>query len=195
MAEARRARFLRLRSQRGVLALITVVLGVFGCAGGITDTERANDALQAGLRAHRAGDLAEAQRLYREVIELDPRNKFGYFNLGLVHQMQDRPKEAETLYRIAVGIDRTFVPALYNLAILRAVAPGGSREAIELYRRVIELEPRNAIAHLNLGVALRAAGNRNESDREIQIARALDPTLIDPAAPNAQPSSPAAASP
>lgn len=54
-------------------------------------------------------------------------------------------------YDLAViGIDPRFVPALFNLAILRTRA-GANEEAIGFYETIIEAEPGNAAATSTLG--------------------------------------------
>ena len=42
---------------------------------------------------------------------------------------------------------------------------GSYQEAINYYRKALELEPKSAEAHLNLGRALAAAGNLDEAPR------------------------------
>ena len=68
------------------------------------------------------------------------------------------------------------MPALYNLALLRAEA-GDTTEAVDLYRKVIFLEPTNAEGHLNLGLLLLDAGALDEAEQQLQQAIALDPSL------------------
>jgi len=150
-----------------VLILVSVVLA--GCTPGKSKADLADAALQRGLQAHAAGRLEEATAIYQEVLDLDPRNKFALYNLGLIDQTSGRPASAENYYRLVINLDPSFAPALFNLAILRTAA-GSTAEAIELYRRVIALEPDQAGAHLNLGLLLRSIGQEVEGDREIDLA-------------------------
>ena len=83
-----------------------------------------------------------------------------------------------TGYRIALTIDPDFVPALFNLAILRT-SSGGDREAIDLYRQVIQIDEGYAAAHLNLGFLLIDNGQEKEGKAELAIAVGLDATLAD----------------
>jgi tetratricopeptide (TPR) repeat protein len=148
-----------------------------------SDQERAEAALEEGLEAHAAGDLEAAEEAYVRVIELDPQNKFAYYNLGVIEQGRGELGRAESRYRTAIGIDPRFVAALFNLAILRAEA-GATAEAIELYETIIEVEPENAGAHLNLGFLLIERGDTERGRAELEQAIQLDPSLqerIDPA--------------
>jgi tetratricopeptide (TPR) repeat protein len=81
-------------------------------------------------------------------------------------------------YRIALTIDPNFVPALFNLAILRT-SSGGDRESIDLYRQVIRIDEGYAAAHLNLGFLLLDNGQEREGNAELAMAVGLDPTLAD----------------
>src|SRR4051812_41848295 len=92
--------------------------------------------LSKALREHVVGNSAQAQKDYEAVIQKDPRNKFAFYNLGLIAQSQNRASDAENEYRLALTIDSAYEPALYNLAILRANA-GDTAGAIDLYQRAI----------------------------------------------------------
>ncbi len=156
---------------------LVLTMAMAGC-GGQTGADAAQAALARGLEAHRAGRTAEAIDAYREVLRLDPKNKFAYFNLGVAEQAAGRPAGAEALYRLALSLDPNFVPALLNLAIVRTEADDPT-EAKNLYLRLIDLEPRNAEFHMNLGFLLLEEGEEDEGNREIRTALRLDPALRD----------------
>jgi tetratricopeptide (TPR) repeat protein len=153
-----------------------VVLLAGACSKGKTDAEQASSALAAGLKAHAAGRLQEAEADYRKVLIYDPRNKFAYYNLGLIDETQGDAGSAESNYRIALTIDPDFVPALFNLAILRTSADS-AREAIDLYKHVIQVDASYAAAHLNLGFLLVDDDQAKKGKAELAIAVGLDPTL------------------
>jgi tetratricopeptide (TPR) repeat protein len=54
---------------------------------------------------------------------------------------------------------------------------GRRDEAISHYERVIRLDPNSAVAHANLGAALRQKGRRDEAIRHFEQAIQLDPNL------------------
>ncbi len=156
--------------------LLLVVLLIGACSKGKSDSEQASVALAAGLKAHAASRLDEAAADYRKVLVYDPRNKFAYYNLGVIEQTQGDGGSAESDYRIALTIDPDLVPALFNLAILRT-SSGSDREAIDLYEHVIQIDEGYAAAHLNLGFLLIDDGHEKEGKAELAIAVGLDPTL------------------
>jgi tetratricopeptide (TPR) repeat protein len=163
---------------RGLLLAAAVIAAAPGC-GGSGSAQNAPDPLSQGLQAHRAGRLDDATVAYFEALRRDPRNKFAYFDLGQIAQISKRPVAAESYYRLALEIDPSFGPALFNLAILRFEA-GSAKDAIELYQTLLAASPDYAAAHYNLGVALRSIGKQREGDEEIARAIGLDRTLAPP---------------
>ena len=131
--------------------------------------------MNAGLSAQAAGNLSGAATDYKNAIAQDPHNKFAYYDLGLVDQLQGQAAAAEQNYRTTIQIDPNFVPALFNLAIIRTTP--SPTEAEELYRQVISLQPNDATAHLNLGFLLRSEKRIPEGNAELSTAVSLDPTL------------------
>ena len=140
-----------------------------------SSAQAAADDLNAGLAAQAAGNLTQAGADYKSAIAVDAQNKYAYYDLGLVEQLTAQPAASEVNYRAALRLDPTFVPALFNLAILRT-APSPF-EAEELYRQVIGLEPKDAVAYLNLGFLLRSQGSVVEGNNDLHTAVVLDPSL------------------
>ncbi len=170
----------------GVLVLVLVGALLARTIHKKSEADQANDVLTEALQLHAQGDLADAKDGYLRVLQLDPENKYAYYNLGLISQTQGDLVSAESNYRTTIGIDADFVPALFNLAILRTDA-GSNREAMELYRHIIEvtpesdeqLKPQLAAAHLNLGFLLIDTDNEGEGQAELDEAVRLDPSLAD----------------
>lgn len=103
--------------------------------------------------AEEGNDLAEAERLYRRVMHMDPDDPAAPFNLGNVLRAADRPLEAETAYRAAVKADPAYAPAWYNLAHVLE-DQRRTQEAIDCLKRAIEADPKYADAMFNLGLFL-----------------------------------------
>ena len=179
------------RRRRIAAIALVAVLGTLtaGCSGedsgetgaGAQSQENgdgdADALLQEGLDAHVAGDLDTAEARYLEVVELDPDNALGWYNLGLVEQTTDRPVEAQEHYRLALNIDPNFTSALFNLAILRTEAQAFD-EAVVLYAEVTTLDEANSGAHLNLGLLLYSLGQGTQAARQLARAVELDPGLV-----------------
>ena len=82
------------------------------------------------------------------------------------------------------GLMKIDVPAAESYRLLDTAsdlaAQGKIDEAIVEWRRVLEMDPRNASAHSNLGAALMTKGNTAEGRRELQEAHEIDPLTPDP---------------
>lgn len=173
-----------------LLLTIALAFGVTACGGddssggggsaNAADTKKATVALTDGLKAHADGDLTKATKQYNQTLELDPGNKFAYYNLALIDEARSNYGLAEQRYRSALKSDPKYGPALFNLAILRTGAD--PKEAVSLYQRAVKANPKDASAWLNLGLLQRASGQKAEGNKSVQKAIALNPKLKDPAA-------------
>jgi predicted Zn-dependent protease len=68
--------------------------------------------------AEEAGDLAQAERLYRVLMKSDPSDAASPFNLGNLLRANGRKAGAEAALRAATRADPTFAEAWYNLSDL-----------------------------------------------------------------------------
>jgi tetratricopeptide (TPR) repeat protein len=83
-------------------------------------------------------------------------------------------RDEETLFRHTIAYDPPAARAWYNLANL-ALAAGRLDEARRLYGEALVREPRDAAAHLNLGITLQRQNDRPAAEREYRAAIAADP--------------------
>src|SRR5580658_7137363 len=113
--------------------------------------------LETATENHRAGNLAEARRLYGEVLAATPRHPPALFRLGIL-ELQEQRLDA----------------SLEHISSAAASDPGNSRyqlglgqvlqslerwdEASEAYRRAAAAESGSFDAHFALGMALQRAG-------------------------------------
>ncbi len=181
------------RARRALVALVLptiMVLGATACGGGdpmassdaasvAPDAKLAQAALNAGLKAHTAGDLSAATAAYNKTLTYDATNKFAFYNLALIDEAAGNYGLAEEKYRAALEADPAYEPALFNLAILRTGRD--PEEAIQLYLAAVKSDKKDAAAWLNLGLLLRASGKELDGDKAVLRAIALNPDLVDPA--------------
>lgn len=71
-----------------------------------------------GRLCHEAGDLTEAETLYRAAMELCPDDPVVVFNLALVLEDGRRLEEARACYEDVLDLDPEFADAHFNLASL-----------------------------------------------------------------------------
>jgi Tfp pilus assembly protein PilF len=145
------------------------------------DAKKAAAAVDAGLKAHSAGDLTTASADYNKALTYDATNKFAFYNLALIDASNGNYGLAETKYRAAIKSDPKYEPALFNLAILRTTP--NPTEAISLYQRAVASNKKDAAAWLNLGLLQRSRGQVRPGDIAVLRAIALNPKLKDPAGP------------
>ena len=176
-----------------LLGCLIASAALLAACGNTPAASTVDDALNRALAAHTGGKLDEAITAYFETLAKDPKNKFAFYNLGVIAQAQNRAAAAESYYRLAIEQDPKMGAALFNLAILRAQA-GANQESADLYRRVIAIDPNYAAAHFNLGLVLRLLGQNAEAEQELTKARQLDAKLVAPS-PSASPARQASPSP
>jgi Tfp pilus assembly protein PilF len=142
------------------------------------DAKKAATAVEAGLKAHSAGDLTTATADYNKALRYDATNKFAFYNLALIDASNGNYGLAEANYRSAIKSDAEYEPALFNLAILQTSSDPA--EAISLYKRAVTVERKDAAAWLNLGLLLRDEGKVTAGNKAVLRAIALNPKLKDP---------------
>jgi predicted O-linked N-acetylglucosamine transferase (SPINDLY family) len=110
---------------------------------------------------HRAGRLTEAERLYRQVCDVDPNNARAFHLQGVVAHQLGRPDAASLLGR-AVTLDPDFAEAHNDRGVILA-ANGSFADAISCFERAVALNPGYVEARNNLGRGLRSLGRLDEA--------------------------------
>ncbi len=112
-----------------------------------------DDLFEQAQSAEEAGDIAEAERLYRILMKSDATDASAPFNLGNLLRGCGRNVEAEAALRAATRVDPTFADAWYNLSDLLD-EQGRSEAAIECLRTALRVAPDYADAMFNLALLL-----------------------------------------
>jgi tetratricopeptide (TPR) repeat protein len=119
------------------------------------------------LMAHAAehqkeGRIEEAERIYRRVLQKNPRNVDALRLLALLAMRADRQDDAELLLQRAIEVAPDFLLALLDLGRLRK-EQDRYEEALECFDRVIALEPSQPQAHFLRAATLARASFTMES--------------------------------
>ena len=106
---------------------------------------------------HRAGRLADAEKLYRQILQVDPQHADALHLLGVLAHQLGRHEGAADLIAKAIAQNGK-VPAFHNNLGNALTAQGKWDEAAVCYVQAIFIKPDYAEAHYNLGVTLQAQG-------------------------------------
>ena len=96
-----------------------------------------------------AGDCRGAIDAYQRVVELYPRDRDAYTNLGICLAQSGRTAEAEQAFRRALEIDPGFARGYTNLGAL-ALLEGNPERARDFYREALARDSANVLARLQL---------------------------------------------
>jgi protein O-GlcNAc transferase len=134
--------------------------------------------LGAAIAHHRAGRLADAERLYRLACDADPTNARALHLWGIVAHQLNR-SDAASLVGRAVMLDPDFAEAHNDRGVILA-ANGLFADALPCFERAVALNPGYTEARTNLGRGLRSLGRLDEAVR--QFALVLQSTPDSPVA-------------
>jgi predicted TPR repeat methyltransferase len=130
--------------------------------------------LQQAVELHQQGRLEPAQALYRQVLELNPRQFDALHLLGVIARQQGDFNAGIELISRALGIDNTQATAHCNLGVALLDA-GRADEALASHERALALNPSYALAWSNRGNALRRLGRLDEALDSYQCALQFKP--------------------
>jgi predicted O-linked N-acetylglucosamine transferase (SPINDLY family) len=118
--------------------------------------------LAAAVAAHESGRLAEAERLYVQVLAAAPAQPDALQLLGLLTAQSGRLAEAEALMRRALAVDGTSASLHFNLAnVLNEL--GRLEAALEHYSQALRHDPALASAATYRAVILNQLGRADEA--------------------------------
>jgi predicted TPR repeat methyltransferase len=133
----------------------------------------AAEALKRAVEHHRAGQQADAEQIYLELLNRQPDNPNALNLLGMIRLEQHRHEEAAELVLRAIGLAPSVAGFHNNLGNIRQ-AQFRDADAAAAYRIAVNLNPDYFEAHNNLGVALLGQGLVNDAIacfvRAIEIA-------------------------
>ena len=127
---------------------------------------------------HQAGRLADAERVYRQILAQQPDHADALHLLGVLVGQRGQLDAAVELIRRAIAICSTDAFYYGNLGNTLKIA-GQLDQAIASYRHAIRIKPDYADAHHNLGVALRLKGQLDEAIAASRQAIRLRPDFAD----------------
>ena len=131
---------------------------------------------QQGVALHQQGKLADAERIYWEVLWQQPNYFDALHLLGVIALQTRHAEQGADLIRKAIGLNANIAAAHCNLgkALLDLKHPEG---ALASFDKAIALEPNFAMAHNNRGKALLDLTRPEEALASCDKAIALEPNF------------------
>jgi len=130
--------------------------------------------IEAAIEQHRAGALAQAEALYRSLLEEEPDHPDALRLLGLLKQQTGDAVGAERMIRRSIAVDPANPKSYDNLGCV-LVGAGRREEAATCFEEAIALNGDHETAYFNLGKLLAAGNKLQEACHCFQQAIAIDP--------------------
>ena len=152
--------------------------------------------LNIGVSFWRQGNPAEAEKEYRQELDFHPQSETAMNNLGVIANERGNYSEAEKWFRKALQVENYYDDARVNLAETlfqegyTKAHEGNFKDAATFFSEAADLAPNRAIYRYNLAVMQAAIGNRDDANRNWELAHRIDPTM--PPLPEDQPMTQAA---
>lgn len=132
-----------------------------------------NALIARAVALHESGELAAAQKLYSQILQLEPRNFNALHHSGIVATQLGRPDLGRAMIKRALGERRT-ASALSNLGASES-ALGNLAAARSAYEQALELDEKQFHAHNGLGGVLLRMKEVEAADRSFRRASKLEP--------------------
>ena len=116
-----------------------------------------DDGLALAMQHQSAGRIAEAERIYRQILEVEPNQPAALHLLGVIAHMAGQSDVGIQMIKKAIGLAPKDLSARCNLGHV-FLDLGRFDEAIASYGQVIALKPDHAKTHANLALALQNSG-------------------------------------
>jgi len=142
---------------------------------GAHDTPEIAALFQQALAHHQAERFAEAQPLYRQILEADPAHAESLHMMGMMASQIGKPDSAVEFISHAIAA-RGDVPQYHNTLGNALAALGRRAEAAKSYENAIRLNKDFYEAYSNIGVLLRDEGKLPEAAAYLEKAIAISPT-------------------
>lgn len=133
-------------------------------------------AMRLAVEQHQAGRLAEAETIYHQILNQQPKHVDALRLLGVLAHQMGRADEAVDLLRRAIAVqpDGALAHGSLGTALL---GRGEPQAALAEYQEAIRLKPDYAEAYCNLGSALGKLGRFDEAIASSQRAIQLKPSF------------------
>jgi protein O-GlcNAc transferase len=134
--------------------------------------------LARAVAAHQAGNITQAEFLYKMVLQVDKKQFDALHMLGLIEAQRGNFSAGLTRIRDALRVRPNAPEALINLGRIQSEL-GDQAAAVATYKKALAADPKSALAHSNLSILLRKEGQGEEALRHCEAALELEPNYPD----------------
>ena len=133
--------------------------------------------LQEALAHHRAGQLAQAETLYRQILAASPDHPTALYLLGLVACQAGHYEDALSLTARAIHLNPTAEAHFTQGNAFCGLHQ--YEQAVAAYDQAVHLDPTHAFAHVNRAIALHALGQYQDALESSDRALVLNPAFAE----------------
>jgi tetratricopeptide (TPR) repeat protein len=136
-----------------------------------------NDQIRDAIQLHQSGKIAEAETIYRRILDTEPQNPAALHMLGVaIGQRGDRQQATQFIAR-AIAAQPTVPEFHINLALLY-LELGDGPKAADAARGALAIRPNDHRALAHLGNALKMMDRAQESIEPFERAIAVKPDFL-----------------
>ncbi|MEM6752528.1 MAG: tetratricopeptide repeat protein [Cyanobacteria bacterium P01_C01_bin.38] len=119
--------------------------------------------LRAATKHYQNKRFAEAEAMYRQIIQSNPHQTEALYALGVLALNKGKDSDAENFLKTALQYQPNFAQALFSLGNLRQ-AQGKLNEAVENYQQALALQPEAVAIYNCLGRTLQQQGKLEQAE-------------------------------
>jgi Tfp pilus assembly protein PilF len=136
--------------------------------------------MREAAAAFGAGDATRAEPIFRQIVDLNPRDAQAWHALALITCSSGRASEAFDCALRAQKLDpRNHV--FLNMVGVSCVESGREEEALRWFRRALKEKPADASTHYNLAKAFAKLRQYEAAEKAYSSALRIDPSMADAA--------------
>ncbi len=147
-------------------------------AGTSAPAGNSQELVTRGQAALDAGNMVEAERLFKDATLANPRSADAEFGLGNVYYRQGRLAESEAAYRAAVSINPGLAAADSNLGVVY-YEQGQMQKAEDAFNAALKLRPNDAQTLYLLSAVSIQRNRLADAEKLLNQAKAADPNLAE----------------
>ncbi len=133
--------------------------------------------IDRGVQLQAAGNLSEAETIYRDLLQREPNHPILLQLCGLIAHQKGDNETAAHLIKQAIEINPTYYTAHVNLCIVLK-ALGRKDEAVTQYKKALNLYQGSADVHYDLALLLETMERRDEAVAYYQKALEIQPNHL-----------------